>query len=171
MRKSQALANIVVADSSPLIGLGRINQLPILNSVFDKIIIPSKVAEECLLDSSRSGAKAIQNAISHNFIEINSQRENADSIEKLAGLLDEGEAAAIMLAQKLKAPILIDEKLGRRVAREIGLQIIGVGAVLVIAKRKGAISNIQLLINQLKDSGFRLSEQLIKRILLLAGET
>ncbi len=54
-------------------------------------------------------------------------------------MLDEGESAAIRLALKLSASVLMDEKSGRKIATNLGLHVIGSAGVLVAAKKRGLI--------------------------------
>ncbi len=52
---------IIVADATPLIGLGRINQLDLLLKLFNQIIIPQAVYDEVVTNApQRPGAKAIK---------------------------------------------------------------------------------------------------------------
>ena len=53
--------------------------------------------------------------------------------------------------------MLIDEKLGREVARSEGLAIIGVVGVVVAAKQKGLLPAVgELLVRLENEAGFRL---------------
>ena len=52
--------NVIIADASPLIAFGRIDQILLLSNVLGHIIIPDIVAKECIdIHVSRPGAKAV----------------------------------------------------------------------------------------------------------------
>ena len=67
--------------------------------------------------------------------------------------------------------ILIDEKKGRRTAKQRGLSVIGLLALLLIAKRAGHISSVGSLINELESrAGFYVSTSVKAAVLKEAGE-
>jgi predicted nucleic acid-binding protein len=84
--------------------------------------------------------------------------------------LGEGEAAAIALAAERGHGVLIDEKLGRAVAEGLKLKVIGTVGVLLLARRRNLIPAVKPLLEDLKTSGHRLSEELIQEALRRAGE-
>jgi len=159
---------IVVSDASPLIGFARINILDLLFKLFDQVIIPQTVADECSLDISKPGAIAINNAINNKQISIHNKEIEVN--KAMQTILGAGEAAAITLAKTLDSLLLIDEKLGRTVAQQQRIKIIGTGGVLLFAKEQGLIKHIKPILMDLKSHGYRLADQLSKQILELAGE-
>jgi predicted nucleic acid-binding protein len=86
--------------------------------------------------------------------------------------LDAGEANAIALALELQADdLLIDERLGRQEALRLGLSIIGILGILLVAKQKSLIPQVQPVMDALiSQAGFRVSSQLYQRVLALAQE-
>jgi predicted nucleic acid-binding protein len=70
--------------------------------------------------------------------------------------LDPGEAAAIRLAIVLKADVLLlDERKGRLVARELGLAVAGVLGELLHAKAAGTIAKVRPELIRLRtEAGF-----------------
>lgn len=85
--------------------------------------------------------------------------------------LDLGEASAISLALELQNPLLlIDERKARRIAKLLNLKIIGTFGVLLLAKKENKILNLKPIIREMRKFGFRLSDKLVKEILLLANE-
>lgn len=68
--------------------------------------------------------------------------------------------------------LLIDERLGRREAKRLGLPIIGVLGILVVAKGRGLISAVKPVLDDLiLQAGFRVSDRLYTEILQVAEES
>jgi len=79
--------------------------------------------------------------------------------------LDPGEQAAITLAQTLPADLLIiDERLGRQIAMERGIAIIGTLGILDAASDQGLI-NLAEVIAELQKTNFRASHRIIQVLL------
>jgi len=155
---------LVVSDSSPLMALLNIGQLCLLEKLFTHIIIPPMVAEEIGRGENDESPWFVLRQ--SGFI----QDRNLQTDPRLAILLlqiDPGESEAILLADQLKLPLLIDDRAGRRMAREMGLKITGLVGVLEALKRKGMISAIQMteIVVALEIADFRLSTDLKKRLL------
>jgi len=159
----------VVADTSPLIGLARIELLPVLSQLFTTVYAPAAVVAEATRDADRPGAAAIQQALRDGAL-IARDVEPTPELNALTAVLDEGEAEALLLAQQLGFPVLIDERKGRGVAKAMGLTVIGTGAVLIAAKNRGLIISVAPYLVRLQESGYRLSKALISAILQRCGE-
>ena len=73
---------------------------------------------------------------------------------------------------ELNADILIiDERNGRSVAQEFNLRIIGLLGILVLAKKRGYIKFVKPVILELiKEHGFRVSKKLLNEILEMVNE-
>ena len=95
----------------------------------------------------------------------------AERLQRERGLAP-GEANAIALAIELGADdLLVDERLGRREALELGLSVIGVLGILVTAKQRGLILMVQPVMDALIDvAGFRVSDRLYRRVIDLSNE-
>ena len=66
--------------------------------------------------------------------------------------------------------MLIDESRGRRVARELGIDVIGTLRILAEAKRLGQIKLVRPIIIQMQSKGYRFERTLILRFLEIVGE-
>ena len=67
---------------------------------------------------------------------------------------------------------MVDELIGRAVATGLGLKVIGLVGLLVLARQRNLISNLEMELNRLRDPGrFRISHQLFQHALRLAGES
>ncbi len=155
---------VIVSDSSPLIALLNINKIELLRSVFHTIIIPQKVALEVECgEKEDSPWFALKQT---GYIQI--QKVNQDNHLAILKLqLDAGESEAILLAKKHSLRLLIDERAGRNIAQDMGLEIIGLVGVLYALKQSGNISPQDMLsiVKALERAKFRMSAEL-KTLLL-----
>lgn len=146
----------IVCDSSCLILLHKINRLDILKRVFGRIIITPEV----LLEFNRPIPT---------WIDIQSPKSNLH--KALENILDIGETSVISLAAELDdALLIIDESKGRKVATQMDLVITGTLGILVIAKRKGVISEVNPVLIEIQKTDFRISKELVDSVLKLVGE-
>lgn len=160
---------IIIADAGPLIAFGRIKQLSLLSKALGEIIAPLSVVNECISNTSLPGAKEILVAIEKKLI-VSHKNPDTRDYQDLFDILGPGEAAAIVLALQLNAGLLMDEKLGRQTAQKMNLRIIGTSGVLLLAKKKKLIEKVAPLIHELKNAGYYLSKELIKKVLSIANE-
>lgn len=160
---------IVVSDTSALCNLAIVDHLWLLESIYQTIIIPDVVARE-LAAASNPLIPAILQA---GWIQPQplTNSELANQLQQERGL-DAGEANAIALALELQADdLLIDERLGRQEALRLGLSIIGILGILLVAKQRSLIPQVQPVMDALiSQAGFRVSSQLYQRVLALAEE-
>ena len=79
---------------------------------------------------------------------------------------------AIALAKETpNARLLINEKKGREIARQLGLDITGLIGIMIEAKEKEMISSIRPTLDLLRtQAGFWISETLYQKVLLAVGE-
>lgn len=85
-------------------------------------------------------------------------------------LVDDGEAEAIALAAERQYRIILDDRRARDLAHRMGLKVIGTVGILIRAKRVGLLTWISPVLNELVEKGFRLSEDLKREALHMAGE-
>ncbi len=133
----------VVSDTSPLTNLAIINRLDLVWEQFGEITIPKAVSRELSRLEHVKARGAILEARHDGWLTTRalSQRVMADA---LAGQLDLGEAEAIALACEAGANwLLMDERDGRRVAAQAGLNVVGVLGILMRAKANGRIASLQ----------------------------
>lgn len=85
--------------------------------------------------------------------------------------LDEGEAEVIILAKEQDADLVImDEIMGRRIAKQFNLTVTGTIGVLLKAKERGFVNVIKELLTELQEKGTWLNTKLISKALEIANE-
>ncbi len=156
---------VIVSDSSPLIALLNINQLDLLKLLFKEIIIPPVVASEIEAGEGENSLWfANKNAA---FIRTETISLPDKRLAILELQLDKGESEAILLANQLKLPLLIDERAGRNMAKSMGIEIVGLVGVLLALKQGGHITHHDVIsiVDTLEQVHFRMSKSL-KALLL-----
>jgi len=149
----------VVSNASPLIAFQQLGQLGLLGGLFGTVLVPPAVMREARSVIERPAwlveralAQALPAAIRH------------------AGL-GTGESEALALALEVRADrVLLDELAGRRMAQRLGLPVLGSLGVLLAAKRRGLIPNVREPLDALRNSGFRMDDELFENALRTAGE-
>ncbi len=161
----------VISNTSPLLNLAIINQLSLMRQQFREIIIPDGVFRELKINEDIPGSQQLREAFEAAWITVK-QVENETFVQLLRRELDQGEAEAIALAIELKADwLLLDERDGRKIARQLGLNITGVLGIILRGWQQGNVSSVKTIINQLRsDAHFHIAPHLEEQILREIGE-
>jgi predicted nucleic acid-binding protein len=152
---------LVVADTSPIRYLVRIGHIDLLPRLFERIFIPSVVAEEL---RHPSAPLTVQDWINHppEWLEISAA---PDTDDPALNALDIGERAAIVLGLFLKADLmLIDDRQGAAVAMNKGFDVTGTLGVLDLAAERGLVDLVPAL-EMLKRTNFRYRPELFDVLL------
>ena len=150
-----------VADASPLCYLVLIGEIGLLPKLFRQVAVPHAVIAELLHEGA---PEEVRNWAS-NLPEWISTRRTADVVSGGMQKLQAGERAAIILAEAIKADlILLDEKAARRIAAERGLRVTGLLGVLGEAATRGLV-DLASAIDRLRKTTFRCSPALLKATL------
>ena len=160
---------IVISNASPIINLAIIGRLNLLKSFWGKIYIPEAVWEEVVIDGEdNTEVIEIKNADWLIVEKVN----DGNIVNLLMQNLDKGEAEAIALAIEKNADIiLLDETDARETADLYKIEKTGVLGILLLAKLKNEIPNLQQEIEKLKSrANFWLKDSLIQTVLKEAGE-
>lgn len=158
---------IVVSNSGPIISFARANCLELLRHVLKEIKIPEAVYEDIVLQGrSKPGALEIKNA---DWIKKEPVK-NQSQVIQLPPSLGLGEREAIVLANKLKAFLLIDDRSARKEAEKRGIVCFGSLKVLKDAKDKGLIEKIKPIGDELRRTGLRIKNTLYQNFLQEVGE-
>jgi hypothetical protein len=151
---------IIIADSSPLIGLAKIGQLDLLSLLARRVMAPPAVWKEVVGPGEVAQRK---------WIEI--VTPEPATVAPLLILLGEGEAEAIALAQREKtAVLLLDDLRARKIAARLNLRRMGTVALLGQAKRAGLVKKLKPSLEALLDCGIYIRKELIEAALKEAGE-
>lgn len=152
------MPEVVVSDTSCLILLEKIEELNLLHKLYGQVTITPEIAEE--FDKNLPYWVKIKSPANKIYQQI------------LEASLDKGEASAIALAIELRNSILvIDDLKGRKYAEKVGLTITGSLGIIVQTKKSGKISSVKPYLKKIKNTDFRISDELTNTVLIDSGET
>lgn len=157
----------VILNNTPLIALWVLNQLELLQSMYDAVYIPAAVRDEFLAAETEHR----QQSLAHSpWIQVAHLQTPGYALT--FSDLDSGEAEVLALAVERSARlVIIDERKGRRYAKRLGLSVTGTLGVLLAAKTKGLIVSVAPMVDVLLEYGLFLHPELVERTLQAAGET
>jgi predicted nucleic acid-binding protein len=153
---------VVVADTSPLNYLVLIGQIEILPALFERVFVPQVVRNEL---RHGEAPESVRRWIAQppSWLEI--APEGNDSGDPDLRRLDEGERAAILLATRMGADLLlIDDRDGVRVARSRGFAVTGTLGILDLAAGRGLIQ-LNDAIGRLRATSFRCHPDVLDALL------
>ena len=153
---------LIVSDSTTIITLLNIERIDILESIFEQVLIPSKVYNEvCINDITLHSSFFIQKKIKDKTL-----------YKLLSKSLDAGESEALVLATEMELALLIDEKKGRKIAQNMGIPIMGLLGVLLLAYKKKHLTHDETIevYHTIKEANFRVSKRLEERFFELLSE-
>ncbi|MDX2001693.1 MAG: DUF3368 domain-containing protein [Chitinophagales bacterium] len=151
------MPNAVIADTSCLILLTKINELHLLPAVYTSAYTSPEIAKEF-------GRQL------PDWLNIQSVGDK-ELLQKLIVLLDIGEASAIALSYEIKDSILVlDDLMARRVAQNMKVPFTGTFGVILKAKQCNVVSSVKPILEKVRTTDFYFSESIYETVLKAAGE-
>lgn len=151
-----------IVNASPLILLGKMGRLNLLVALADELILPRAVLREIQV---RKNETAITEYLKHEQ-RFHVVEDTAVPPLLLAWDLGAGETQVIALALKSgKKRVVLDDLEARRCARATGLPVIGTLGIVARAKRLGIIERARPVIQQLRQVGLYVTDELVEGIL------
>ena len=145
------MQTLIISDTACLILFDKIGKLNVLKDLFQTVTITSKIAEEFKKETP-------------NWIIIQDPK-NTSNINAFSEILDPGEASAIALSKEIDDCLLIlDDLKARQLADELNLKYTGSIGILILAKRKGLIADIDVVITKIQATNFRISNAIINKL-------
>jgi predicted nucleic acid-binding protein len=144
---------LIISDATTIITLLNIQRVDVLKNIFSVVYIPPTVYEEITVKEKIN--------LDKEFFKVK-EIEDKKLYKLLLKSLDEGEAEAIILAKEMKLSLIIDEKKGRKIASQMGINIFGFIGLLLINYKNGLLSKKEIIaiFNQAKEQGFRVGKKL-----------
>lgn len=158
---------IVIADTTPVISLLKIERLSLLQQLFGEVFIPDAVYAE-LTSDKRFTDEAYAIASASYMKPVSVSNPGAVRILRMAEGLDQEESEAIVLTDELKADVLLmDEAKGRAVSGRMGITVMGTVGILISAYEDGLITSeeARTCIDGLQKSGRHIGERHYRMLL------
>jgi predicted nucleic acid-binding protein len=151
------MPKIIISDTSCLIILNKIGELDLLRQLYNTVTI----TQDILLEYGEQLP---------DWIEV--QQANDQYRQQLLEMqIDKGEASAIALALETADNIVIlDDWKARKLAERLGLTVTGTLGVIIRAKNTGLIPSIKPYLEKIRETNFRISEELEQIALKEANE-
>lgn len=151
----------VVSNTTPLSSLSKVGALWLLPALFNKIHIA---------DADFKEAKSGDIELPNEEFTVHDVR-NVTAVEFLLPELDMGEAETIVLAKEIQADVvIIDERLGNKIAREAELNVVGTLTILRFAKERGLIDVVRPIFDAMIANGQWYSHRVYEEFLKSIGE-
>jgi predicted nucleic acid-binding protein len=152
---------VVVADTSPILYLHLIVQIDVLPALFGEIHVPAAVYKELCHPAAPASVRAWA-LTTPVWLSI---APAAGVSDPETALLDDGERAAIALAELIHADlVLMDERKGIRVSLQKGFEVTGTLGILDLAARHGLIDLAESFA-RLKATNFRYRPEMMADLL------
>jgi len=156
-----------VLDSSAIIALSQLRYWKYLNQILDEILVPHAVFEEiCVKGRGLSGDAELRRLLNEGLVTVRKIR-NRVLVDALLDPLALGEAEVLALAIEENADyVVIDDKMARVRARNMGLKVIGTLRILRMIFDANLIDKNEFIraLETLKNIGFRISDKIIERV-------
>ena len=148
---------MIVSDSTALIVLFDLDSVELLENLFKVVYITPIVLEEISVKYP---------VVLPPFIKVEKLKDNT-LFNALKIHLDPGESEAIALAKENSLSIIIDEKKGRKIAKGMGLTVIGLLGVVYLNAKKGFLtkSEASTFIKRAIEHGYRISTKMVDDVL------
>jgi predicted nucleic acid-binding protein len=151
------MPKIIISDTSCLIILNKIGELDLLRQLYNTVTI----THDILLEYGEQLP---------DWIEVQQAKDQYRQ-QLLEMQIDKGEASAIALAlETADSTVILDDWKARRLAERLGLSVTGTLGVIIRAKNTGLIPSIKPYLEKIRETNFRISEELEQIALKEANE-
>lgn len=161
------MARLVLSDTSPLIGLARVDGIVWLRDLFGRVELTDGVLGELEADAMET---AIADAIVNGWLVVRSGSDPGSACPPHLGSGEWSTIRAACSAPEVERLVLMDDRLGRREARSRGLTVVGTAAIIGMARLRGLVPSAGAVFERLLRSDFRPSPKVIREILEAVGE-
>lgn len=160
------MSDVWVLNASPVILLGKIGRLDLLERLAVSAVIPNAVFLE--IQAGIGEHQAVRSTVDWAVSHLTADVPIPLSIERWDLGFGESQVIAHCLKDAYRA--VLDDAQGRQCAGAHGIPVIGTLGIVLSATRQGIIPAARPLLETLRRSGMYLSDQLLTEALRLIGE-
>lgn len=165
----EKVVRVVIADAGPLVALSRVGQLSLLRGLFGAVEVTEQIRAEVLDGGVFPGQGDIAAALDAGWLRCHSV-DLSEWQPRYPGV-DEGEASALLLAASHSvALVIMDDRAGRAEARARGFPVMGVAAIVGLAKMEGLILQASSVLAGMRENGYFIGNEVVAAILARVGE-
>ena len=154
-----------VLNASPLIVLAQIGREDLF-SLAEQVVIPRDVVDEIQAGPEDDRALKLLQAGKFKIVE-----SRTPPLEILAWDLGAGESAVLSFAIAESGwTSILDDALARKCAQSFSISVRGTLGIVLLAKQRGMIPSAAEVVRALRDTGFRLDDQVVRDAVASVGE-
>jgi predicted nucleic acid-binding protein len=166
---------MIVSDTTPLLHLARAGRLDLLPRLYTRVVVPASVWDEVQGQGEPRPEAHVLEEASGTWLEVRPlparDRRKSEALRRAAPV-GRGEADAITLAEALKVPVLMDDRVAVDLARMRGVEARWTTSVVLEAHRRGVLDRkaARAAVEDLVASGLWIRQDVLLRILTILGE-
>ena len=154
---------VVVSDTGPLIALAKVDALFVARKLFARLQIPEAVWSECR-GKRGDDSRRIEQAGREGWLRVVTLTTEPIR-ERFHPSLGRGETEALQLAMETRPSLLIvDDRLARRQALQLGLDHIGTARMLLLAEQRSLIDDAETVVQRMTANGYRISPRVLLQL-------
>lgn len=162
---------IVISDTTPVISLLKAGQIGLLEELYETVLVPVAVYRE--LTENPVYQKEADMIRSKDFLSVVAVK-NIKSVNILRTVtgLDAGESEALIMYDEQEADLLLmDERKGRSVAKQLQVRYIGTAGILMLAYDKNIIQaeDVKNCVDTMLVNGIRLDKKICNIVMNHVG--
>jgi hypothetical protein len=164
---------MIVSDSTPLIYLAKLGSLVLLQKLFKEVRVPDKVMAEVMRGKHLGfeDAGVVEKAKEEGWIKIielsGGQALESRKLCQTFHDLSKADAAALILAKNLRAPLCVDDSRAVKAAEVLGLRHTGTLGVVLLSVKRGLLKGgeAEQMVLSLPEKGFYIGGELLSEFL------
>lgn len=156
-----------VLNASPLITLGKLSAITLLEKMSSDLVVPDAVAGELDQGPANDPARGWIRGQGASLV------RRVEEIPPLILSWDLGKGESEVISWAYLNPgyeAILDDRAARNCAHSLGVRVRGTIGIILLAKKEGLLPQVKPLLNELMNSGFRISPDLLREAFRLADE-
>lgn len=154
-----------MANTSPLIILGKIAQIPLLPVLAQALVIPAGVASEINAGPETDPASQWLSGPGRTYV------QDTGPVEPVIAGWDLGRGESEVLSWALKHPgfeVIVDDLASRKCAAALHHPVRGTLGVLLLARKAGHLLDLEAVLAQVHEAGLHIATEILEALRRLA---